>query len=608
MNNKRGQLTIFIIIALIIVAGAGLFFMFREDLGLVKVPASIQPVYNSFLSCLEDNVLFGIDVLETHAGYIYLPDIESGSRYMPFSSQLNFLGSNIPYWYYVSGNNIQKEQVPSRKDMEKSLEQFIESKIRGCVFDNYYEEGFEITQGKPKARVLIDDSKVRVDLNMNLNIVKEDDVTVIKKHRLNVNSKLGELYNSAKKIYNKEQEDLFLESYAIDVLRTYAPVDGVELTCSPKVWNANIVFDNLQEAIEANTLALGLNTEKDYFDVKIPVSGNVRFITSKNWPNSFEVAPSEGDVLVANPVGNQPGLGVLGFCYVPYHFVYNIRYPVLVQISEGEEIFQFPVAVVIQGNKPREALDASALEVESIELCNYQNTPVIVKIYDKELNPVEADVSYECFGERCNIGKTSNGIIEKNFPQCVNGYVIAEAKGFKDTRYLYSTTEESGSVEIIMDRVYNLDVKLKLDQKEYNGPAIISFISDDFSKTIIYPEQKSVELSEGQYEIRVSVYKNSSLKLDSTIKEQCVEIARSGIGGLLGMTEKKCFEINIPSQIISNVLVGGGKEDYYILDSELKNSEIVEINAESLPLPNSLEQLQDNYLLFEDKGLDIKFK
>ena len=48
---------------------------------------------------------------------------------MPFSSQLNFLGDFIPYWYYVSGNNIQKEQMPSKNDMEEQLEEFIEEKI-----------------------------------------------------------------------------------------------------------------------------------------------------------------------------------------------------------------------------------------------------------------------------------------------------------------------------------------------------------------------------------------------------------------------------------------------------------------------------------------------
>jgi rod shape-determining protein MreC len=30
---------------------------------------------------------------------------EASSEYMPFSSQLDFLGNPVPYWYYISGNN-----------------------------------------------------------------------------------------------------------------------------------------------------------------------------------------------------------------------------------------------------------------------------------------------------------------------------------------------------------------------------------------------------------------------------------------------------------------------------------------------------------------------
>lgn len=155
MHNKRGQVTIFIIIAIIIVGVVAGFFLLRGNLGVTNVPASIQPVYNSFLSCLEDKTKTGIDILESQGGYIQLPAVEPGSRYMPFSSQLNFLGNPIPYWYYVSGNNVQKEQVPSQQDMEKSLGDFINDKIRECNYENYYNEGFEIIQEEPKASVSI---------------------------------------------------------------------------------------------------------------------------------------------------------------------------------------------------------------------------------------------------------------------------------------------------------------------------------------------------------------------------------------------------------------------------------------------------------------------
>lgn len=615
MNNFKGQVTIFIIIAIIIVAaGVGIFFL-KDSFIDKSIPASIEPVYTTFLSCLEEDTLVGINVLESQGGYIELPDFEPGSAYMPFSSQLNFMGSPVPYWYYVSGNNIQREQIPSKSNMESQLEDYIEEEIRDCIFEEYYEEGFEIDLGEPKAKVDIKDREVSVNLDMNLNINKEEDSVVVENHDIEVRSSLGKLYNSAKKVYEYEQDTLFLEEYGVDILRLYAPVDGVELTCSPLTWNADDVFEELQEAIEANTMALKVEggdydlrkEENKYFVIGVDVDEEVRFLNSRDWPSSFEVNPSEGSILISKPVGNQPGLGVLGFCYVPYHFVYNVRYPVLVQVQDGEEIFQFPVAIVIQGNMPREALEGSAITVQDSEICEHKNTLITVKTYDTNLYPIETDISYKCFNEVCSIGRTKSGSLKKEFPQCVNGYVVARAEGYEETKYLQSTMDP-GSVSIILDKLYELDLDLNLNGKSYNKDAIVTFISEDGSKTVLYPDQKSVELSEGQYEIQVQVYKDSSLRLQETVKEQCVEVPQSGIGGLFGLTKEKCFDITIPSQIVSNALAGGGKENYYILENELKNSDKIEINAESLPTPKSIEDLQNNYILFEDKGLDIVFK
>ena len=86
-----------------------------------------------------------------------------------------------------------------------------------------------------------------------------------------------------------------------------------------------------------------------------------------------------------------------------------------------------------------------------------------------------------------------------------------------------------------------------------------------------------------------------------------MEIPQSGIGGFLGLTQEKCFDIEIPSQIVSSALSGGGKENYYVLESELVSSSIIEINGRGLPIPESIEQLQNNYILYEEKDLDIVF-
>jgi hypothetical protein len=609
MQNKRGQLTVFVILAIIIVAAVGLYFLLRGTLTSVSIPASLQPTYTSFLSCLEDDTNTGVGLLESQAGYIYLPSVELGSHYYPFNSQLDFLGTSVPYWYYVSGNRIQKEQVPTKSAMEKQLERFINERIRACSFQAYYGQGVVVSMEEPYSDVTINDDSIDVNLAMDMTLEKGNDTVRVQNHDKTVVSNLGTLYDSALRVYDSEQKNLFLENHSIDVLRLYAPVDGVEISCSPKIWSADKVFDDLQVALEQNTIVLGSNLGKGYYNIDVSIDGEVRFLNDKRWPSTFEVAPSEDNLLMASPVGNQPGLGVLGFCYVPYHFVYNARYPVLVQVQKGEETFQFPMAVVVEGNKPRQPLNSSATEIGVPELCRYKNTELEIHTFDSNLAPVEADVLYRCFSEICNIGKTQNGVLKGMFPQCVNGYVVAKADGYEEGNLLHSTTSEIGVVNVFLEKTHDLNVDLRLDGQAYNGNAIITFVKGDGStNTVVYPEQKNVELSSGQYAVQVYVYKNSSLKFPETTKTECVQVPAGGIGGFFGLTAEKCIDIRIPSQIISSVLAGGGKQDYYILESELTSSDVVRINAESLPLPTSLEQLQNNFILFDDKKLDIRFE
>ena len=608
MDFKRGQISIFIIIAIVIVALVLGYLFLRGTISVGGIPGSIQPAYTSFLTCLEEDTNAGISVLESQGGYIELPEFEPGSAYMPFSSQLNFAGNPIPYWYYVSGNNIQKEGVPTKNYMENQLESFIEGRIRGCNLRNYYDEGFLISMSEePKADVTIKDGEVEVNLNMGLTIEKENDTALIRNHKISQPSGLGRLYNSAKTVYEEEQKNLFLEKYAVDILRLYAPVDGVEITCAPIVWDAEKIFDSLQEAIEVNTASLkNKGSQEDYFALNLPVDEDVRFLNSKDWPDSFEISPADGRILISSPVGNQPGLGIIGFCYVPYHFVYNMKYPVLVQVYEGEEIFQFPVAVVIQGNNPRESLNASASEDIIPELCRYKNTEVQIKTYDTSLKPIDAEISYECFGNKCDIGTTESGTLTEDFPQCVNGFVSAKAPGFKDTRYLFSTVQ-SGSLDIILEKLYPTNIEILLDGRPYSGNAVATFTSDYATKTLIYPDQKTLELGEGQHEIDVQIFRNSSITIGATTKEQCVEVPRE-ILGIFGLTKEKCFEIQVPEQAISNALAGGGKQSFYVLESELIKGNTLEINARSLPLPKTIEQVQDNYQLFEENQLEAEFK
>ncbi|MCW8965162.1 MAG: hypothetical protein OQK82_00535 [Candidatus Pacearchaeota archaeon] len=609
--NKKAQLTIFIIVAILLVGGIIIYFTFKGGISQEQLPASLEPVYTSYLLCVEENLKTGIDVLETQGGYIEIPEFEAGSRHMPFSSQLFFLGNPIPYWYYVSGNNIPKEKIPSKSQMENELEKFVESKLRNCQFDTYYEQGFEITLGEPNTDISIENTEIIIDIDMDIQITKNNESALVNSHKITVTSNLKKLYDTALEIYQHEQNTLFLENYGIDTLRMYAPVDGVEITCAPLTWSADEIFNNIKQAIELNTQYLKLssnefilNNEKEkYYILDLESDADVRFLNMQDWPNSYDVEPSEGNVLIAEPVGTQEGLGILGFCYAPYHFIYNAKYPVLTQIMIEDELFQFPMAVVIQGNNPRESLNVQAVGISKSELCSNKNTPMQINVYDKNLNEINAEISYECLNAKCDIGTSP---LTEDFPQCVNGYVQASAEGYKDTRYQHSTTQE-GSLDIIMNKLYEKQITLNIDSQPYSGQAILTFKSDDYSRTIMYPDQRTIKLSEGQYEIQMHVYKNSTITLAETTTEKCIEIAQDGVAGVLGFTTEKCFDITIPSQVVSNALYAGGTQNYYITENQLTDSTQIKINSQSLGIPTSIDELQNNYILFDEQGLSIAF-
>ena len=146
-----------------------------------------------------------------------------------------------------------------------------------------------------------------------------------------------------------------------------------------------------------------------------------------------------------------------------------------------------------------------------------------------------------------------------------------------------------------------------LDGKDSDDLVLIYFESEDTSATLAWPEQRSIELSEGFYNISVYVYRNQSIYIPATKTQKCVETASPGILGIFGATTEQCFDLEIPGQTLSNVIIGGGRASQYITESELELGR-AEIEAESLPLPRSIEDLQNNYNLLEGKTVYVDFK
>ena len=614
-KSKRSQVTLFVIIAILIVAGVITFFLLRDKIFVQNIPTEFQPIENAYLNCIQETAKIGANTLAEQGGYIKLPNFEPGSLYMPSSNMLDYFGTGIPYWYYISGNNIVKTQVPTKQDMQDSLSDFLNNNL-DCDFSQFIEQGFEIRTGNIQSKTEILNNKVDIELNSDLIISKENKTVKITSHKTSINTNLGNFYEEALKIYNKEKTETFLENYTVDILYTYAPVIGTELSCSPKVWNLNDVRENIKNAIgnnfifiKGNNFNLKNQELNKYFTVNFNNKDNIRFLYSKEWPTKIEVENSNNDVLIAEPLGNQQGMGILGFCIVPYHFVYDLSFPVLIQIYNDKEIFQFPVVVVIKGNVPREPLENSENFVVEPEICKYKTKDISIYTYDSYLSPVSAEISFKCLNEICDLGKTEikgdDAVLETKVPPCVNGFLIATSENYSDTKYQISTNEENEAY-IMLKKKYNVNINVKSNGRNINEDTIIYFNSGKDFSSLYYPYQKNIGLAESEYNITVYVFKNSTITIPESKTEKCVDVP-NGILGIFGVTKKECYDIVIPAQTLNNAVIGGGKLQQYITESELQEGNI-EIDVGSLNIPKNIEELQQSYENIETNIISLQAK
>jgi len=611
MESKRGQVTIFIIIGVVLVVGVITYFAFRDSFG-VSVPEELRPVYDYYISCMEATAGEGIALLGEQGGRIEMGEFIPGSAYMPFSSHLDFLGQGVPYWMYVSGNNLLKENVPTKADMERELGVYVGDRLGDCDFSDFEAAGFDVYVGEGNVVAKVNDLDVDVEVSNPITIFKGESSVIVVSHDFRVSSKLGKFYELAKEVYDYEKANMFLEKYALDVLRIYAPVDGVEDGCAPKIFVDSEIREDIITGLVANIATVKLDgsyydlgsKNREYFveDAGLDLDESLNFMYLPDWPTRVEIY---GD-RVARPVGMQEGMGILGFCYVPYHLVYDINFPVLVQFYDDEELFQFPLAVIISKNQAREALPTRAGENIESRVCEFMNQEVDVFTYDIDLEPVEARISFKCLDAVCNIGETEikggDAVLRGDFPQCVNGFIVASAEGYSDSKYQISTNEES-LANIVLNKKY--EVKLDLGDVQ---SALVNFDSSDYSTTVLYPDMDSVTLVEGYYNVSVYVYDGSSLKFPATSRQECVDVPETGLAGFLGIETEKCYEINMPAMDIDFAVVGGGKQFEYITSEDLENAIELNLDVPLFGLPTSIDELSANHERVDDEVVFLSFE
>ena len=217
MLKKRGQATIFMVMAVVILL-IGAFFFYSQRVSQQKQeilqPEIAQPK-NFVEACIVNVANQGIMILGLNGGYITFPEeIEKNPRsYMKLGPLDNI---KIPYWWYEGISNI-----PAESFIAKQIEEYVASNLDNCIDDFSAFNNFDVRKiGKINAKVSLNENDVSVNVNYPIELIDKLNKTTVRLENFEQNMpiRLKKVYEAAKDIMDSENKNYFLEFKTIDLV------------------------------------------------------------------------------------------------------------------------------------------------------------------------------------------------------------------------------------------------------------------------------------------------------------------------------------------------------------------------------------------------------
>lgn len=190
-RGKKAQLTIFIIIAILIIGAVILFFVFRGGIGKKEVYSSeISSIQGFVQECLDDSLENAVFRIGEMGGYSSPPKVST-----PFLE--------VPY--YIKNN---ENLMPSKEKIQGEISKEVRENLIFCLGNFTLFPEYQITEGKMTAVSEIQENKVLIDINYPLTIQKIDSEskTKIKDFNSEIPVRLGVVYDAVGEFIEQELE------------------------------------------------------------------------------------------------------------------------------------------------------------------------------------------------------------------------------------------------------------------------------------------------------------------------------------------------------------------------------------------------------------------
>lgn len=405
-KNKKGQLTLFIIIGILLVIFGILIYVFTLETAEFPLDESgietpeYERIKNFVDSCVAPISLEGIEIQRLQGGFIHIPasyfsldvvDPEGNTveEVNGFKRVLKGDGRNsVAYWLTKEGI-----QFPSKGLMADQLEDYISGRLPDCV-DNFAvleDQGFVIDAEIPVSAVFFG-KQVVVEVEFPIRAELGDAKVVLRSFRYEIPIDLEKIHKIGVKIMAHEDLFSFLESDTKRLISVYSGLSSAKLPpfsattsnldCDYVQWEDGRVQGILQGVLAKNipliqvdntrTRFSGENPEQQQFidslreDVGLanPENMDVLFSYTGGF-NRYDIRPRLGEGISPPDRTASTNVPLLPqICTFSYRYKYDLEYPVIVTLIDydseksdgsGEKgfTFRFPLWVYLCGNNER---------------------------------------------------------------------------------------------------------------------------------------------------------------------------------------------------------------------------------------------------------------
>lgn len=193
MINKRGQVTIFIILAIAIVAVVILLFT-QTDIGLFFME---KPPLEQIKTCMQESTEQAVDIVSVQGG-----SVNPENYYL-------YQGNKVEYLCYSEGyyERCIMQKPLLKQSVENEIEEYIENKVINCVDDiksSLKEKGYSVTSKQPEVVVEIVSNNILISLEGIDLIIRKDQTESYKSIKTDLDSDYYNLLLTASSILNWE--------------------------------------------------------------------------------------------------------------------------------------------------------------------------------------------------------------------------------------------------------------------------------------------------------------------------------------------------------------------------------------------------------------------